>query len=447
MASHVVSGQMSRLKKAVIVHFPTSEGRFIPEEFRTLCESAGYEIIGEFSNVKRPRGSMALSPQKAEEIKEIIEAKHSDAQYLLIGTRLTPVQYFNLQDFFNLEILDKMMIVLEIFENHAQTEEAKLEVRLARLEYHRPFQKRHLKIQLGKQRKGAGSMPFTGKGVDPVELLDLDIQQQKHQIEQKLEKIRKSREERRKMRMKKSKENVGVNVALVGYTSAGKSTLLNALTGSTEKTDHMYFTTLDTRIRRMEIDKYPVYLIDTIGFIEDLPPFLFNSFKSTLEESLLADIILVVIDVSEPEEVIDRKLDITENTLHQLEITQPRILVLNKSDLISQSELDAKKRHVLRDVADRYQEVVTASALKNDLSSLHAALGALLPPLKRYQVVIPEHWKAREFLYSIGIIIDEQYDLREDAFIISLKTRFPMDYIRRELAKLKSTPEIELIAQ
>ncbi len=438
---------MSNTRKAIIVHFPTSEGRFIPEEFKILCESAGYEILGEFSNVKRPRGSLAISQQKADEIKEIIDAKYPEAQYLLIGTRLTPVQYFNLKEFFGLEVLDKMMIVLEIFENHAQTEEAKLEVRLAMLEYQRPFQKRQLKIQLGKQRKGAGDMPFTGKGIDPVELLDLDIQQQKRQIERKLEKIRKSREERRKIRTKKSEENIGVNVALVGYTSAGKSTLLNVLTGSSEKTDERYFTTLDTRIRKIELDKYPLYLIDTIGFIEDLPPFLFNSFKSTLEESLLADVILVVIDVSEPEDVVERKLDVTEDTLLQLEVTQPRILVLNKSDLISDSELKSKMQSILKNHSENYQEVVSISALKREVHSLLDSLGRILPPLKHYQVIIPKNWKARHFLFSIGKVTDEQYDSGSNSFILSLKTRFPLEYIQKELMKMKAIPKIELIAQ
>ncbi len=436
---------MKILKKAVAIHFPTSEGRYIPDEFRILCESAGYEILCEFSNVKRPRGPLAMSSQKAEEIREIIDVKCPDAQYLLIGTRLTPVQYFKLQDFFSLEVLDKMMLVLEIFEEHAQTEEAKLEVRLARLEYQRPFQKRQLKIQLGKQRKGAGSMPFTGKGIDPVELLDLDIQHQKRQIEQKLEKIRKSREERRKLRLKKSKEKAGMNVALVGYTSAGKSTLLNALTGSSERTDKLFFTTLDTRIRKIEIDKYPIFLIDTIGFIEDLPPFLFKSFKSTLEESLLADIILVVIDVSEPLTVIERKLQITESTLVQLEVTHPRILVLNKKDLIDESELKSKIQHVTREHSRNYRDVAVVSALKNDLTSLHGALSKMLPSLKHYRVVIPEHWKAREFLFSKAFIENEQHDSSSETFIFTIKTRYSREFLEKELMKMKIIPRIELI--
>ncbi len=438
--------EMTETKSAVLIHFPTSEGRFIPEEFRFLCLSAGYQVIEEYSNVKRPRGPLALSSQKAEEIRTLLDVKHPKLKYLLIGTRLTPVQYFNLKEYFQKDILDKMMIVLEIFENHAQTEEAKLEVKLAQLEYQRPFQKRQLKIQLGKERKGAGSMPFTGKGIDPLELLDLDIQQQKRQIENKLEKIRKSREVRRKIRRKKSKERLGINIALVGYTSAGKSTLLNALTGSSEKTDKLYFTTLDTRVRRIEIDKYPIYLIDTIGFIEDLPAFLFKSFRSTLEESLLADIILVVIDASEPESVIKRKLSVTEDTLLQLEATQPKILVLNKTDKITSQDLEARLTMILERYHGSYQSIVPISSLKKHLSPLMEELGKLLPPLKTYQVIIDGNWSAREFLYSVATILDEELDASSRLFTFIIKTRYSLDYLKRELIKQKTQPRIELIS-
>jgi len=315
--------------------------------------------------VREPDPSFQIGSGKVKELAELVSEKQ--AERVIFGNELKPQQAYNLAKATGVEIIDRFQLILEIFAHRAATTEAKLQIQLANLRYELPRAKE--KVKLAKKGEQPG---FRGLGAYEVDVYYETIKRQIHQIQRKLKTIRKKRSLHRARRLE-----LGYSiVALAGYTNAGKSSLFNALAKEVVPVDSGLFTTLSTTTRAIELSGRKVLLTDTVGFIDDLPLTLIEAFRSTLEETIFSDIILLVVDISEPLQEIERKLFCCLDTIQTIGATGiPIVTALNKIDLLSKSELQ-RKLEALKDLAPH---PVPISALHQwNLQQLkHAFLGYL----------------------------------------------------------------------
>lgn len=282
---------------------------------------------------------------------ELIESKIQEHKpdILLIDEELTPIQIRNLENRFKLRIMERTHLILYIFGRHARTAQAKLQVELAHYEYMLPRLTR-LWAHLDRQRGGTGTRG--GAGEKELETDKRIIKRRIAQLKEKLKKI----EIQTQVRSKQRKHFV--RVALVGYTNAGKSTLLNRLAKERVEVANKLFSTLDTTVRKVVIDGVPFLLSDTVGFIRKLPPQLIESFKSTLAEAKEADILIHVVDVSSPFYI--EHIQIVEQTLAELDMMEkPIILAFNKIDLLEDEEIARLKRSWIAQM-QRYPVFISA---------------------------------------------------------------------------------------
>ncbi len=298
------------------------------EELAALVETAGGEaVVSVLQSKASPDPRTFLGEGKVAELKACIEANECDLA--VFDNELSPSQMRVLSEELGVRVLDRSGLILDIFAQRAQTREGQLQVELAQYQYLLP-RLTGMWTHLVRQTASGGSSPIgtRGPGETQLETDRRHIRRKIQKLEEELEAVRKVRQTQRRRREKNS---VPV-VALVGYTNAGKSTLLNRLTGSAIPANDRLFDTLDTTTRRLKIDDaQEVLLSDTVGFIRKLPHHLVEAFKATLEELSYADVLLHVIDISNPEwetqaEVVDRLID-------QLGAAQtPCIRVFNKCD-------------------------------------------------------------------------------------------------------------------
>ncbi len=242
-----------------------------------------------------------------------------------------PSQAFKLEEKVGVKVIDRFQLILEIFAMRAGSPEAKLQVEYARLNYELPRVKESIR------RAKLDEFPgFRGGGEYGERARVEDIKRKMNSLEDKLDSFEKAREQRRKRRRER-----GFNlVALAGYTNAGKSTLLNALSSAEVEVDDRLFTTLSPRTRVLKGGSQKILVTDTVGFIDDLPPWLIEAFKAALEEVYLADLVLLVVDASESFQEILRKLKTSQDILSE---TSARMVTLfNKVDLVSESDLKRK---------------------------------------------------------------------------------------------------------
>ncbi len=289
---------------------------------------------------------------KVEEIFEL--AKKHDAKLLVVNNILKPKQIYNLNENLrkaDVQTWDRVDLILKIFDKHAKSAEAKLQIQLASIKHMGPriF---NMGVELMQQTGAVGLR--SGQGETNIEMMKRHLRTQELNILKKLkhyETINRGHRDRRKRQNLKT-------VAIVGYTNAGKSSLLKAITGKDVYIADQLFATLDTRIGKLYIpsatapDEYrpgrEILISDTIGFIQDLPPSLIQAFKSTLAETVEADLLLHVIDISDPE--IEKKIRVIEEILDQLDLhTRPKIYVFNKIDLIDPRHLNAGHENQLKE--------------------------------------------------------------------------------------------------
>ncbi len=315
------------------------------EELRGLAETAGVEVVGELVQYREtPHPSTCLGSGKVEELARMAKAQR--AEVILFDNNLTPAQGRNLEKATDTVIVDRSELILDIFASRARTYEAKLQVELAQLQYFRPRLKRlwtHLeRIEGG---VGAGRGPGEKQLETDRRLLDKRVAE----LKRKLREV-----ERRRSRMVQQRRDQ-VTVSLVGYTNAGKSTLMRALTGSDVYVADKLFATLDTRTRRWRLPHWgDVLLSDTVGFVRDLPPHLVASFRSTLEEARHAELLLHVVDISHPEAA--QQIQTVYSVLADLGVDSGNtVLVLNKIDRVDD-------RSVIDIVRSQYPLTVTVSA-------------------------------------------------------------------------------------
>src|SRR5215207_2402858 len=295
------------------------------QELALLADTAGMEVVGQTSqNVARPDPATFVGSGKVTEIKELLLA--SDAQVVIFDDELSPRHQRELEKRFGEEtkVLDRSALILDIFAQHARTREGSLQVELAQYEYRLPRLTRawsHL-ARLG------GGIGTRGPGETQLEVDRREISRKISKLKEELESVRSHRSRHRDRR-----ERTGVPlIALVGYTNAGKSTLLHALTGADVYIANQLCATLDPTTRRLELHSGRQGLIsDTVGFIQKLPTNLIAAFRATLEEINDADLVLVVADVNHPNVV--QHIETVEDTLAEIDMPPvPRILVWNKID-------------------------------------------------------------------------------------------------------------------
>jgi len=303
-------------------------------ELRSLARTAGAEVVDEMA-AKRPKihPGLYVGTGKAQEI--AARAEHSDADVVIFDNDLSPAQIRDLEQVTHRKVLDRSELILDIFAAHARTSEARLQVELAQMEYTYP-RLRHMWTHLERVAGGAtsraaavGGIGTRGPGEKQLEIDRRLVQKRVSYLKRQIAGI-----DRRKVREVRSRREVFC-VCLVGYTNAGKSTLMNLLTGARVLVADQLFSTLDTKTRRWRLDDgQTVLLSDTVGFVRDLPHHLVASFRATLEEAIWADLMLHVADASHDR--VAYQISAVENVLDELGChDHRRLLLLNKTDLIN----------------------------------------------------------------------------------------------------------------
>ncbi len=282
--------------------------------------------------VRRRDPKYQIGRGKTSELVELVN--QTGAQKIIFDNNLSTIQAYNIAKLTGVEAIDRFQLILEIFLIRASTYEAELQVQLASLRYSLSGIKERIKLAKMEEQPGFGGM---GKYE-----IDVYYEGLKHQISAIKEKLKKKQEERKLHRVRRT--DLGFStISLAGYTNAGKSSLFNLLTEETVPVDDALFTTLSTTTRAVEFSKRKVLLTDTVGFINRLPLKLVKAFHSTLEEMVFADIIILVLDISEPLDDIEKKLACSLDTIEQIGATAvPIVTALNKIDLIDEDELNTK---------------------------------------------------------------------------------------------------------
>lgn len=294
------------------------------DELEGLATTAGAQVVGKLVQRREvPDKTAYLGSGKVEELHQLVQA--TDADVVLFDNDLTPAQTRNLEKATGVKVLDRTELILDIFASRAQTHEARLAVELAQLQYALPRLKR-MWTHLSRLKMGIG---MRGPGEKQLEVDRRLVEKRIHDLRSELSDI-----QRRKERQVAARQE-HMTVSLVGYTNAGKSTLLNRLTGASVLAENKLFATLDTRTRRWQLPGWgPVLLSDTVGFIRDLPHHLVASFRATLEEARQAHLLLHVADASSP--VALEQISAVYEVLRELGIEEKdAVLVLNKIDAVT----------------------------------------------------------------------------------------------------------------
>lgn len=321
-----------KLPTAILVYVADKSEKTDPEavlnELELLAETAGYQTAAHFVQKKElPDRKYLLGSGKVQELKTLVDAL--DAEIVIFDNDVNGMQYRNLEDALDVDVIDRATLILGIFANHATTNEGKLQVELARKKHALPRtlgQGAVLSRQGGGGGGGGGAR--RGAGEQKLELDKRTIRKEIHDLE---ERIRKLTDERRLRREKRVKSRIKT-VSIVGYTNAGKSTLMNSMTKAGVLAEDKLFATLDPVSRKLWLGENREFLLtDTVGFISRLPHEFIDAFRSTLEETKYADLILLVVDSASPK--LEEEYDVVREVLKSLEITDtPVITVMNKAD-------------------------------------------------------------------------------------------------------------------
>lgn len=319
-------------EKFILVGVETGKDRMEESltELEELLETAGGEAVGRvIQNLESINKATYVGKGKVDEIRELAEELGADG--IVCDDELSPAQLSNLKDELDIKVLDRTLVILDIFAAHAQTSEGKLQVELAQLKY-RSSRLTGLGKNLSRLGGGIGTR---GPGESKLESDRRAIRERVSQLRSEIEKVESSRETLRKHRMS---DGIPV-IAIVGYTNAGKSTFLNKITDAGILAEDKLFATLDPTTRNLKIpDGEEVLFTDTVGFISKLPHNLVDAFKSTLEEAKYADLILHVADASNPE--VDEQMKVVYRTLEELKVTgKPIVTFLNKQDKLEEERI------------------------------------------------------------------------------------------------------------
>ena len=393
-------------------------------ELRELARTAGVEPVAELVQPRsRPDPRTYVGKGKLAELKEAFP--HSGAESLIVDDELSPVQQRQLEDTLQARVVDRTQLILDIFAQHAVSAEGKLQVELAQLEYNLPRMRgmwQHLERLAGGggTRQLGGGVGTRGPGETQLETDRRLARRRITLLQKRLGDLSRERETRRRERVRSEMPTV----ALAGYTNVGKSTLLNALTDADVSVNDRLFETLDPTTRSFEHDGRTYLVTDTVGFIRRLPHQLVEGFASTLEETLVADLVLHVVDASAPEGRVDEMVAAVEAVLHEIGAEElPIELVLNKIDGVDQL---GRRR-----LASRFPGSLQVSARTGEgLDALRERIaGCFAERFEPVRLLVPyDEGSALARLYELGAPIDERID-RPDGVLV--RARLPRRELRR----------------
>lgn len=365
--NHTIKQEKAVLVGLITNHQTEHQTMEYLDELAFLAMTAGAATIGKFyQKLSNPDNKTYVGKGKLQEIAEYVQSHGADL--LIFDDELSPSQQRNIEEVAKCKVLDRSMLILDIFAQRAQTLQAKTQVELAQLQYMLPRLKgmwsHHDRIKGGIGMKGAGEKEIETDRRIALRKIGM--------LREKLKEIDKQNETRRKRREEM------IRVALVGYTNVGKSTLMNLLAKENVFAENKLFATLDTTVRKVVFNTIPFLLSDTVGFIRKLPHHLVESFKSTLDETLEADILLHVVDISHPG--FEDQMRVVRETLEELGAKdKPVIVVFNKMDLYEQNKFDdflpdTIKKSLLKELEDSWMartnnNVIFISALQNKNTS------------------------------------------------------------------------------
>lgn len=302
-----------------------------------MAEAAGYTIAGQMEQMRPQDGGFQIGRGKAGELAELV--KEVNAERVIFDNELKPTQSSNLAKVVEVEVIDRFQLILEIFSKRASTKEARQQIRLARLRHQLPRAREMVRLTRMGERPG-----YLGLGTHGVDVYYDEIKRQIHTIRRKLKQIRTQRSLHRVRRT----DSGFPLISLAGYTSAGKTTLFNILTGANKSVNLGIFTTLTTTTRSIDLNVGRMLITDTVGFIDRLPLALIEAFHSTLEETILSDAIILLVDFHESLDEIKRKLSCSLEILNEIGAGGiPIVTALNKIDLLTQNELDERLNNIM----------------------------------------------------------------------------------------------------
>ena len=350
------------------------------KEIIALANSLGFEIVQTFIQKRENTTPYYIGTGKLKEIKNFVD--ENEIEIAFINDELKPSQWYNLEDFLKIKVYDRIRLILEVFADRANRKEAKLQVKLAKLRYEKPFVRELIHRLKEKERPG-----FLAGGEYLVADYYEMIKKQMKKIKEELTKI----EMERKIRRKDRREGGFYLVSIAGYTNAGKSSLLQLLTGENVLVEERLFSTLSTTTSKIkDFKKYkPVLLTDTVGFIKDLPHWLIDAFHSTLEEIELADVVILLIDASDEIEELKKKTITSIKELKKMEKHPETIIALNKIDLISKEELKEKK-NVIKEMTGKECIAISVKNREN-IGELIEKIYDTLPSEVEMEIYIPNY--------------------------------------------------------
>ena len=402
-----------------------AEVRESMDELAELAQTAGGEVVGDgIQKVESPNAATYIGKGKAGEFAKFCKANKVDT--VIFDDELSPAQTRNLEKIFEVKILDRTALILDIFSQRARTREGKLQIELAQLQHLLPRLTRfwgHLSRQSG----GIGMRG--GEGETQLEADRRKVSERIDRIERDLNLVRQQRETQRAGR----KRSEWPLASIVGYTNAGKSTLLNKLTGAEVLAKDILFATLDPTTRRLKLPtNQNVLLTDTVGFIRKLPHGLVEAFKATLEEVVQADLLLHVVDISHPQ--AEEQIAAVNAVLAEIGAAdKPTLMVFNKIDRLHSS------RELLPRFLERHPNAVAISAVTGDgVPELLAELGVQLRPVRELvELKIPHEQSALiARLHKVGQVIESRYLAKTAKF----KARIPAHH-HAEFAKFIVTED------
>ncbi len=420
-------------------------------ELRELAKTLGFEVVHTFVQKRTGFDTTAyLGVGKRQEIRAYVNnedefselaehdeharatlnAEFRDIEVILVDHEISPSQARNLEKEVGCEVMDRTMVILEIFHRNARSRAAKAQVEIARLGYMAPRLREAAKLAgpQGRQRSGVGGR---GAGESGTELDKRKIRDRIAELQLEIVAMDADRQTQRARRQERQGlASVALaSVALVGYTNAGKSTLMRALTGSEVLVANKLFATLDTTVRTLYPESVPRVLVsDTVGFIKNLPHGLVASFKSTLDEALDASLLLHVIDASDPG--FERQLEVTDKVLEEISAHEvPRLRVFNKIDHVGDADAQAEREAALR---AQYPDCVVMSARRpDDVARLHKKIVSFFQKdLVEDELFLP--WTAQQLrgeIYSTCEVLGERAD-EEGAFFRVRSGRETLEALR-----------------
>ena len=391
-------------KNAVIVSLDNNVSEIIQ-----LSETLDYVVVKEFIQQRNlPDVNFYVGSGKLDEIKEFIDGSNEAIDLIIVNGELKPSQWFALEKRLSVDVYDRIRLILAIFEEHAERKEARLQVKLAQLHYERPF----VRELIHRARSGEHPGLMAGGEYQVDDYYEM-IKKQMKKIRYDLKKIRNDREVHRKTRYKSG----FYLVSLVGYTNAGKSSLLNLLSGEGVKVEGRLFSTLSTTTRRIlqktKGKTVPILLTDTVGFIENLPSWIIDAFHSTLEEIEVADVVVLIVDGSEEKELVEKKLQVSLDELLELGVTASIVIVVNKIDLIDDGTIDDLIQYLSQKDLLNNRLCVPISVTKEDnIEMLLENIFTSLPNIVEMTLQLPMNKESQAFisqLYQKTRIINVTY--------------------------------------